>query len=86
MENKKNLIGKILFAIYGISCLIMAFFMNLSYGYNEIITKYIKNNRGKLVTESIENAIMLSNGTVDIDCEGESFTFSTTHLTSLRRI
>ena len=57
MENKKNLIGKILLAIYGISCLIMAFFMNLSYGYNEIITKPIKNNRGEWVTERIENEV-----------------------------
>ena len=37
-----------------------------------------EDNRGRL-TESIETAISLSKGTVDIDVEGDRLTFSTTH-------
>ena len=39
----------------------------------------IKEDSSKRITESIETAIGLSKGTVDIDCEGERFVFSTTH-------
>jgi len=39
----------------------------------------IKEDGLSRLTESIETAIALSKGTVDIDCEGERFVFSTTH-------
>ena len=39
----------------------------------------IKEDSLKRLTESVESAISLSKGTVDIDCEGEKIMFSTTH-------
>lgn len=39
----------------------------------------IKEESGQRLTESVESAIALSGGTVDIDCEGEHYVFSTTH-------
>ena len=39
----------------------------------------IKEDSLSRLTESVESAITLSKGTVDIDCEGERFVFSTTH-------
>ena len=39
----------------------------------------VKDDSRQRLTESVESAIKLSQGTVDIDCEGEKMTFSTTH-------
>lgn len=39
----------------------------------------IKDESSQRLTESVESAIALSGGTVDIDCEGEHMLFSTTH-------
>ena len=39
----------------------------------------IKEDSVQRLTESVETAIALSKGTVDIDCEGEHYLFSTTH-------
>ncbi len=39
----------------------------------------IRDDSAQRVTESVEAAIALSKGTVDIDCEGERLVFSTTH-------
>jgi len=39
----------------------------------------VKEDSISRLTESIESAIALSKGTVDIDCDGERFVFSTTH-------
>ena len=39
----------------------------------------VKEDSQQRLTESVENAITLSKGTVDIDCEGEHFIYSTTH-------
>jgi len=39
----------------------------------------VKEENRQRIFESVENAITLSKGTVDIDCEGERLVFSTTH-------
>lgn len=39
----------------------------------------VKDDSASRVTDSVESAIKLSGGTVDIDCEGEHILFSTTH-------
>ena len=39
----------------------------------------IREDSSSRLTESVETAIALSKGTVNIDCEGEEFVFSTTH-------
>ena len=39
----------------------------------------VKEDSTQRITESVESAINLSKGTVDIECEGEHFVYSTTH-------
>ncbi|MBE5736516.1 MAG: excinuclease ABC subunit UvrA [Clostridiales bacterium] len=39
----------------------------------------VKDDSSSRITESIESAIALSKGTVDIDCDGEHIVYSTTH-------
>lgn len=39
----------------------------------------VKDDSSQRLTESIETAVSLSKGTVDIDCEGERLVYSTTH-------
>ncbi|MBE5738210.1 MAG: excinuclease ABC subunit UvrA [Clostridiales bacterium] len=39
----------------------------------------VKDNSSQRITESVEAAVALSKGTVDIDCEGEKLVYSTTH-------
>ena len=39
----------------------------------------VKEDSSQRITDSVESALKLSNGTVNIDCEGENILFSTTH-------
>ena len=52
---------------------------NIRHNIYVVIDRLVVKEERQRITDSVESAIALSKGTVDIDCEGEHFLFSTTH-------